>query len=378
MTDVIPWDLYFIYFYPMTSIKQIIYLFLLVFLFGCKEKGQIVKPTFQPISESVYASGIIKAENQYEAYAPVNGIIDSVFVSEGDRIRKGSPILSISSKVQHLNEENAELTAAFSDVNANQGKLKEAKLVIDMSRNKMRNDSLMYIRQKNLWQQQIGSKVEFEQRELAYQNAKVAYFSALVNYDDLKRQLNYNASLSKKNLLISGKLTDDFLLKSELDGMVFSIKREKGEIVTTQTPLAVIGNEKKFILEMQVDEYDIIKVQKGQLVEVALDSYKGKVFEARVTKINPLMDARSRTFVVEAEFVKKPRYLYPNVSFEANIILSSKAKAMLVPRNYVLGDSIVVKRSGKRIRVKTGLKDYRKIEILSGINADDELIPPTP
>lgn len=376
--NVIPQDLYFIYFYRMISLKRIIYLFFLVFLFACKEKGQIVKPVFQPISESVYASGIIKAENQYEAYAPVNGIIDSVFVSEGDRIRKGSPILSVSSKVQHLNEENAELTAAFSDVNANKGKLKEAKFVSDLSRNKMRNDSLMYVRQKNLWQQRIGSKVEFEQRELAYQNAKVAYFSALVNYDDLKRQLNYNASLSKKNLLISGKLTDDFLLKSELDGTVFSIKREKGEIVTTQTPLAVIGNEKKFILEMQVDEYDIIKVQKGQLVEVSLDSYKGLVFEAVVTKINPLMDSRSRTFVVEAEFVKKPDSLYPNVSFEANIILSSKAKAMLVPRNYVLGDSIVVKRNGKRIRVKTGLRDYRKIEILSGITVDDELIPPTP
>lgn len=378
MMNVISHDLYFIYFYSMISVKQIIYLFLLVFLFGCKEKGQIVKPVFQPISESVYASGIIKAENQYEAYAPVNGIIDSVFVSEGDRIRKGNPILSISSKVQHLNEENAELTAAFSDVNANQGKLKEAKLVIDLSRNKMKNDSLMYVRQKNLWQQRIGSKVEFEQRELAYQNSKVAYFSAVVNYDDLKRQLNYNASLSKKNLLISSKLTDDYLLKSELDGMVFSIKREKGEIVTTQTPLAVIGNERKFILEMQVDEYDIIKVHKGQLVEVALDSYKGKVFEARVTKINPLMDSRSRTFVVEAEFVKKPHDLYPNVSFEANIVLSSKPKAMLVPRNYVLGDSIVIKKDGKRILVKTGLKDYKKIEILSGITAEDELIPPTP
>jgi multidrug efflux pump subunit AcrA (membrane-fusion protein) len=377
MTDIISCKLYFIYFYPM-NVKQISYLFFLLFLFSCKEKGERINPSFESISESVYASGIIKSENQYEGYAPVNGIIDSIYVNEGDIIKKGQPVLSISSKVPRLNEENAQLLAAYTDVHANEGKLREAKLLIELSRNKMRNDSLMYFRQKNLWQQQIGSKVELEQKELAYQNSRMSYFSSIVKYDDLKRQLYFNASQSRKNLLISGNLTDDYLLKSELDGMVFSINREKGEIVTTQTPLAVIGNPKKFILEMQVDEYDINKVHVGLLVEVSLDSYKGEVFEARVTRINPLMNQRSRTFVVEAEFVRKPRVLYPNTSFEANIVLASKTKAMLVPRNYVLGDSIVLKSNGKKAIVKTGLKDYQKIEIVSGITAQDELIPPSP
>ena len=163
-----------------------------------------------------------------------------------------------------------------------------------------------------------------------------------------------------------------------MNGIVYSINKKKGEIVSIQTPLAVVGDAKKFVLEMQVDEYDVFKIHNGLAVKVTLDSYAGKVFEAIVTKINPLMNERSRTFLVEAVFIKPPSQLYPNISFEANIILASKDKALLIPRNYILNDSIVFKSNGEKVLVKTGLKDYQKIEIISGITAQDELIPPTP
>ena len=286
--------------------------------------------------------------------------------------------MSVSSDVQRLNKENAELSAAFSDINANQGKLNEAKLFISLSLNKMKSDSLMFFRQKALWQQQVGSKVELEQKELAYQNSKTAYFSSIVRYNDLKRQLDFNSSQSKKNLSILNNLTSEYLLRSEIDGRVYSINKTKGEIVGVQTPLAVIGDAKKFILEMQVDEYDILKIKKEQSVKVMMDSYKGKVFEARVTKIYPIMNERNKTFIVEAEFINQPEVLYPNISFEANIVLATKTKAILIPRNYILNDSIVIKSNGDKVLVKTGLKDYQKIEILSGITAADELIDPAP
>jgi len=356
-------------------VRKVLFIFIL-FIFSCKKKNQKIKPTVEAISESIYASGIIKSKNQYEAFATVNGIIDSVFVVEGDTIKKGARILSISNQAQQLNKENAELIAVFSDINTNQGKLNEAKLSIKLSRNKMKNDSALFFRQKALWQQQIGSKVELEQRDLAYQNSKNTYYSSIVKYDDLKRQLNLTSSQSKKNLLISSLVEGDFTLKSKIDGVVYSISKSKGELVGMQTPLAVIGDAKKFILEMQVDEYDILRVKKGLPVVVVLDSYKGKVFEAMVTKIDPLMNERSKTFLVESEFIQQPEVLYPNVTFEANIVIALKKKAILIPRNYLLHDSIVVKSNGDKVVVKTGLKDYEKIEIISGISVEDELIKP--
>jgi RND family efflux transporter MFP subunit len=356
--------------------KSYFYLITLMLLVSCNSKVQKIKPSVEAISESIYASGIVKSKNQYQAFATVNGIIDSIYVSEGDSVKKGTTILQISNETQLLNKENAELLAAYADINANQGQLNEAKLGIDVSLNKMRNDSLMFVRQKSLWSQKIGTKVEVEQKELNYENSKAAYYSAIVRYNDLKRQLNLNSAQSKKNLLISKNLTNDFILRSEIDGIVYSLNKTKGEIVGTQTPLAVIGDAKKFTLEMNVDEYDIMKIRRDLPVEVTLDSYKGQVFEAKVTKINPIMDERSKTFLVEAEFVQTPELLYPNISFEANIVIGTKEKAILIPRNFILNDSIVVKSNGEKVVVKVGLKDYQKAEILSGITESDELIEP--
>jgi HlyD family secretion protein len=350
--------------------------FIILYFVSCKDKKQKIKPTVSNISESVYASGIIKSKNQYQAYATVNGIIQTVYVSEGDTVNIGTPLISISNETQKLIKENAELAEKFSDINSNQGKINEAKLVVELSKNKMKNDSALYFRQKKLWDQQIGSKVELEQKELAYQNSKTSYYSSVVKYEDLIRQLNFTFEQSKKNLEISSKQESDFTLKSEIKGVVYNLLKSKGDLVGLQTPLAVIGANKQFILEMQVDEYDIFKIKIEMLVLVTLDSYKGKVFEAKVTKIYPIMNERSKTFLVEAEFTQAPHTLYPNITFEANIVLQSKNNVIIIPRTYLLNDSIVLKANGDKVVVKTGLKNYQHIEILAGINANDELLKP--
>lgn len=358
--------------------KPIVYLFFMLFAnTACKQNSEKSKPVVASISESIYASGTIKSKNQYQAYASVNGIVEQIFVSEGDSVHVGAPILSISNEAQKLGRENAELAVRYSDYHANIQKLNEAKLQIDLASSKLKNDSSLYFRQLLLWQQQVGSKVELEQRELAYQNSKLAFFSSQVKFQDLKRQLDFNSSQSKKNYLISRKLERDFTLKSEIDGVVYDILKEKGEQVSLQTPLAIIGSKENFVLEMQVDEYDIFKIRKGLKVFVTLDSYKGKVFEAFVSKIYPIMNERNKTFLVEAEFETKPQMLYPNVTFEANILLQTKNNVILVPRNYLLSDSILIKSNGEKVVVKTGLKDFQKVEITAGINPEDELLKPT-
>jgi multidrug efflux pump subunit AcrA (membrane-fusion protein) len=188
--------------------------------------------------------------------------------------------------------------------------------------------------------------------------------------------LDFNSDQAKKNVLISDKMENDYTIRSEMDGIVYSLPKYKGEMVGPKTPLAVIGASNRFVLEMQVDEYDILKIKVGLPVLVTMDSYKGKVFDAKVTKVNPLMNERSKTFLVEAEFDQLPEMLYPNISFEANIVLQKKENAILIPRNYIVNDSIVTKANGDKVVVKTGLRDYQKIEILSGITANDELVKP--
>ncbi|MBK8416591.1 MAG: efflux RND transporter periplasmic adaptor subunit [Bacteroidetes bacterium] len=352
------------------------FFFIAIFILACDRKVQKVRPTVGAVTESIYASGVVRSKNQYQAFATVSGVINKLYVSEVDTVKKGTPILSISSEIQRLNRENAELNASFTDIQANQGKLSEAKMLIDFSFNKMKNDSLLYFRQKSLWQQEIGSKAELEQKELAYQNSRTSYLSSILRYNDLKRQLTFNSSQAKKNLLISNSLKSEYILRSEIDGMVYSISKNLGEIVGPQSPICVIGDAGSFILEMEVDEFDIIKIRKDLRVHLTLDSYRGKIFEAKVTKINPIMNERSKTFLVEAEFMERPEILYPNISFEANIVISSKDKAMLIPRKYLVNDSMVIKSNGEKVIVKIGLKDYQKGRNTVRRFPEDELLEP--
>jgi len=350
---------------------------LFTILIGCKNKEQSIHPEIGQITESVYASGIIKSKNQYQAFVNVNGVINKIYIKDGDHVKKGTPILSINNETQKYNKENAVLAAELASLSSNQGKLNDALMSIDLARKSMQSDSFLYTKYKNLWDNyQIGTLAELEHRRIAYENSKTTFQSAQIRYSDQKKLLIFNSNQSQKNLKISNKIESDFILRSELDGIVFKLFKNEGEIVNPQSPIAIIGEGNQFILEMQVDEKDILKVKKDQKVIVALDSYKGKVFEAQITKIYPYMNEKTKTFLVEAEFIDKPEILYPNITFEANIIQSIKSNVILIPINYLFHDSIVYNEDNQAIIVKTGLKDYKKVEIIDGLNENNLIIIP--
>lgn len=348
----------------------------LFFLLTCKNKKEHIKPIVSAITESVYATGVLKSDGQYQAFSNVNGSIKDIYVKEGQSVQIGTPLLTITNDLQLLNTENAQLASQYAALSNNQDKLADAKNLIALQLRKMKNDSLLLKRQQNIWENNGGTKVELEQRELSYAASKVDFQSAILKFDVLKKQLDFAALQSKKNYQISQKTASDFTLKSTVNGIVYQLYKKKGESVTPQLPLALLGGDKQFVLEMQVDEYDIFKVKKDQEVLVTLDSYRGKVFEAKVNTISPMMNESTKTFLVEAVFVKPPQQLYPFISFEANIVIRTKSKALLIPVNYLVNDSTVLNSNGKMIKVSTGLKDYKMVEIKSGISVTDELLNP--
>jgi HlyD family secretion protein len=347
---------------------------LLLLVVGCNSKNEAIHPKVQNISSSVYASGTIKSKSQYQAVPLVAGIIQKIFVDDGDYVKKGQLLFKIDNQTQLINEENAALSASYYDLSSNQDKLEDARNAIQLAREKLKTDSSLYVRQLNLFNQNVISKVELEQKELAYQSSQNGLSNALIRYNDLKRQINFSAKQAKNNLALSSKSASDFEIRSDIDGRVYSVLVEKGDLVGPQVPLAVLGSADSFILEMQVDEYDIAKIDLTMRVLVTMDSYKGQVFEAKVTKINPLMNERSKTFIVEATFTKPPKRVFPNTSFEANIVLESKKKVLTIPRSYLLkGDSVQL-GNGKKMKVSIGLGDFEFVEILSGLKPEDEIM----
>ncbi|MES2765248.1 MAG: efflux RND transporter periplasmic adaptor subunit [Bacteroidota bacterium] len=348
----------------------------ILLLASCGKKEETIKPTVENISESVYASGVVKAKNQYEVFSTVSGLLQEILVKEGDVIFKGEPLLRIKNEQSRLQSQNAEIATRYNDVSANSAKLGELRENIDLARARMNNDELMLKRQRNLFAEGVGARVEVEQRELAFKNSQTAYQSANLRLKDVQKQLKFAEEQSRKQLEISRATAQDFTVKSETDGRVYRILKERGEIISPQLPVAIIGDANVFLLELQIDEYDIARVKPGQKVLVTLDSYKGDVFEAEVTKIFPIMNERSKSFTVEAEFLKAPPTLYPNLTAEANIVIQTKEKALTIPRNYLVDETYVLKENNERKKVKVGLKDYQKVEILGGLSSGEAIVKP--
>lgn len=356
--------------------KLLIYISASLTLFACGKKPESTLPTIETITESVYASGSVESIDQYQVFASVNGIISSVNVSEGDLINAKTKLFSIFNESSRINRENAELNAEFSDVNSNNSKLNDLKLAIELAKNKMLNDSITFSRQKILYSKEAISSSQLEQSELVYQSSKTSYLSNQLKYIDLKKQLNLTDKQSKNNVKLTRELENDFSITSDIKGRVYSILKKKGEMVNTQTPLAIIGDAKAFKIVMEVDEYDIIKIKKGLKIVVSLDSYKGQTFEAVVSKIDPIMNERSKTFTIEAAFIKQPPVLYPNLTLEANIVVKTKQNILTIPRKFFINDQYVILENGDKKYIKIGLKDFEKIEVLSGLTKTDKIIIP--
>ncbi len=349
---------------------------LIVILVSCSKKSEEYQVKKESITESVYASGIIKSKNQYQVFSKANGLIEIIFVLEGDSVKKGDAILRLTNASSKLNTENAKLAFELANENTRGEKLKQLEVEIGLAKNKYLNDSLLWLRQTTLWEQKIGTQVELEQRELAFKTSKSNYKNSILRYDDAKKTLQFQSSQAQNNVRISQLIEDDFILRSETNGRLFTWLKEKGEMVTAMSPVAIIGDDSEFLIELQVDEYDITRLMKGQEVVLHLDSYKGQLFKGKIIRINSIMNERSRSFTVEAVFIQAPKTLYPNLTVEANIVIQTKENAITVPRNFLIGDSMVINNKKKKILVKVGLKDYKKAEIIEGLNVGDILIKP--
>lgn len=350
---------------------------LIFFAIACKQEEGVITPTVGNITESVYASGVVKAAGQYQVYPVVNGQVVAILVHEGDTVKAGQALLHIDDRASSLSTVNAyaQLSLLERNVREDGPVLSQLRASVVQAKDKLALDSLNYQRQKALWDQKVGSRNDLDQRELSYTTSRSAYDRAskalLENRESLRTQLQ----VARNNLAISSAGNDDRTPRSLIDGIVYDLMIEPGELATTQKPLAIIGSATDLYLELEVDEYDIRQVKPGQIAYVTLDSYKDTAFAAEITRIIPIMDERSRTFKVEARFKQMPTILYPNFTVEASIVLRSKENALLVPANYIVGDAVNT-GSDKLTPITIGLRDMQNVEILSGIDAKTRIHKP--
>ena len=233
----------------------------MVVFFQCKKKERL-KPEISSITESVYASGVIKTKNQYQVYAEVSGLLQKILVSEGDTVEKSQPVFIIENRTSELRTKNSQLELEMSRERLK--KIKDLERKVEISRKSFIHDSLMMERYKNLLQENATTQLNWEQSRLTFQNSKTTYLAALNELDQEKTNLQLDNQRAKNDLKINQQVENNYIIQSKIEGRVYDIYPKEGESVNPQTSLGVIGDLDQFIIEIQIDELDIIKVKKGQ------------------------------------------------------------------------------------------------------------------
>jgi HlyD family secretion protein len=350
-----------------------------IFLWACGQKEQPMHPAYKPLVEAVYASGNIVPKDEYKVYSEVEGYLRKRLVNEGDSVHKGQPMFRIESDQPGIRLSNAKdlFQTAQSNYSDNSPALMELKNNMASSKNKLANDSMNFIRYKNLQAHNAVSQSEYDRIALSYKTSQYEYLALKERYSKTKTQLRTEYENARSQYELNQKDVSNYTIASSLNGMVYDIYKKEGEFIKRQEAVAVLGEAGHVYLKLTVDELDIDKVKPGQEIVVSIDVYKGKVYHAVVSKIYPMLNAQDQSFRVDADFKGDAPKQFSGLTLEANIIINSKERALTIPKSYMIGaDSVMVKEGGKSkvIQIKKGAETYETVEVLSGLDTNSLII----
>ena len=361
-------------------VKAIILCIFFMFLISCEHKI-VIHPQRKDIVETVYASGKIIADSEYTVLAQSAGTIERKLVKEGDSVKSHQVLFIIShdAQVSKLAAAEAALEEARTNLSRESGILRDLRLSVENAQAKLTNDSLQYVRLKNLWSENIGSKSNVDNAYSTYLTSMNLKKSAEEKYTSTLNDLNVSLQNAKSQVSTARTELNNYLVRSQDNGTVYQTYREEGETVRLNDALALLGKTTRRIIRLAVDQQDIDKIRLGQEVLVKTDITGNNIYHATILRIYPTMNEADQTFRSDAVFNDDILQRFIHSSVEANIIIQTKKNALVVPSNaFPSTDSLQVRENGriKLIGVKTGIRSLDETEIVSGVNEASQIIVP--
>lgn len=343
--------------------------------FSCGQKPETFAVTKEILNEAVYASGELMPKEYYFIRSNVSDRMLRSMVEEGDSVRKGQvlAVLGTPSEDRQLDILTQQVLIARKNQSENSPALAELQGRIRLAKEKYAQDSLMAARYKRMLAENAISAREAEQAGLRAQASLTEYRNLQLQQETLRNQLTERLLQAEQQLAALKQAREGKVLTSPLNGIVYSVYFDEGEMVRPFEPLLLVGFADRFKLELLVDERDINRIKIGQKVYFETNAYKDRQFEGRISKMVAVLQKETRSFSVEAEVYSKERF-YPQSSVEANIIVRENIEALVIPSGYLLsGDSVNVRtaESTERISVETGTRSNDWIEIKSGLKEGD-------
>lgn len=353
----------------------------LVLLFLSCGKNEEVKPIREDIQELVFASGQLEWDDSYNLIAQTDGVLEKVVFEVGQSVSKGMVIASIDNKVNEVNAESAQeqLVISNQNVTANAPALLQLEQNIQFAQSKYLQDKKQAERYERLQQNNIGSKVEYENAQLAAKNSLANLKAFQKQYDVLKQQAQQQLIASRAQLKSNKVLQGYNSVVVAESGTVVKKFKNQGDYVKKGDVIATIGNQQKVEAVLNVDENSIGKVKLGQTVYVKLNTEKSKVYNGKVTEILSAFDVQSQSFICKVTFNEPLAQSLFGTQLEANILVAEKKNALLIPRNYMgFGNKVNVKGKDENVILKIGIISTDYVEVLDGLSETDVLLPLKP
>ena len=373
------------------------------------------------IVEKVSASGKVQPEVEVKISPDVPGEITDLYVEEGDSVKKGQLLLKIRADNYVSVVEMQQAQVNTQRANLSQAKAQLAQTIANGTQTK-----LTFNRNQELYKQKVIPPSEYEASKASYDVSRQEAEAARQRV----RAAEYSLQSALASLEESRKNLNKTTIYAPVSGTISKLSVEKGERVvgTSQmagTELLRIANLNTMEVRVNVNENDIIRVNVGDSAIVEVDSYSGRdeKFRGVVTQIaNTAKDALTLEAVTEFEvrirlINDSYRHLNqnknsatpfrPGMTASVDIITERKQNALAVPlaavttrnaneeqntlrakpvvnnqnnqeapRKEEVQEVVFVHRAGKvkAVKVKTGISDFDNIEIISGLQAGDEVV----
>jgi HlyD family secretion protein len=312
------------------------------------------------IEKETVITGKIIPEDEVEVKPQIGGIIDRIFVKEGDKVTTGDLIARI--KVVP-NEQN---------LNAARGRLKKAQIALE-TRTKD------FARNKKLYDKGIIANAEFIGIELQYNQAKQDVLNAKSDLQIIREGS------------IGGSSAANTDIRATVPGTVLEIPVKAGDQViesnsfNSGTTIAAIADLSKMIFEGKVDEAEVASLQLGTTLKVSLGAVEDQELEAILKFIAPkgTEEQGAVQFKIEADMLLNDSIVVrAGYSANASIVLERKEYVLALREALLQFDRktqepyVQIMKGDQKFErkdVKLGISDGENVEILEGIEETDDV-----
>jgi len=343
LVGVIGYTMYFLY--EKSQVKPIIY--------------ETTTPFVTNIIKKTTATGSVVPRKEIEIKPVVSGIIDDLYVEEGEMVKKGDLIAKIRIIPNMINLNNAKSRIDVANIN-----LKDAK----------RN----YDRQLSLLEKGVIAKADFESYETAYYNAQEELETAQETLELIEEGQTKNAG-GKTNTLV----------KSTIDGMILNMPVEIGYQVieannfNAGTTIATIADMGEMVFEGNIDETEVGKIKEGMPLILVIGAIEDIEFAAVLEHISPKGTEVNGAvqFEIKADVtLLNDQFIRAGYSANANIVLDKADSVLAISEGLLLfeNDTVYVEietspQVFEKRYIKTGLSDGINIEIIDGLSENDKI-----